>query len=146
MTFRWTLAAPMLLAACSTQPAVPDASEAYVRLAAIPGRPAAGYFLLHGGAKDAVLVGAEAPGAARAELHTSRRTGNGMASMDSIARVAVPARGRVAFAPGGQHVMLFGLPASVAPGSTLPLTLRFADGSATLVAARVIAAGDAAPE
>ena len=87
-----------------------------------------------------------APGAARAELHTSRMTGNGMATMDSLPSVRVPARGSVAFAPGAQHVMLFGLPASVAPGGTLPLTLRFADGSAVRADARVIAAGDAAPE
>lgn len=147
---RWTFAASLLggaaLAACSAQPSAPVAGDAYVRLAAMPGRPAAGYFLLHGGEKDATLVQVEAPGATRAELHTSRMTGNGMATMDSLASVRVPARGRVAFAPGAQHVMLFGLPASVAPGGTLPLTLRFADGSAVRADARVIAAGDAAPE
>ena len=147
---RWTFAATGLLAAslaaCSAQPSAPAVGDAYVRLAAVPGRPAAGYFLLHGGAADATLVQVEAPGAARAELHTSRMTGNGMATMDSLPSVRVPARGSVAFAPGAQHVMLFGLPASVAAGGTLPLTLRFADGSAVRADARVIAAGDAAPE
>ena len=138
--------AAMSLAACSAQPSAPAAGDAYVRLAAVPGRPAAGYFLLHGGAADATLVQVEAPGAARVELHTSRMTGNGMATMDSLPSVRVPARGSVAFAPGAQHVMLFGLPASVVPGGTLPLTLRFADGGSAAVPAKVIAAGDAAPD
>jgi copper(I)-binding protein len=42
--------------------------------------------------------------------------------------------------------MLFDVPASVTPGATVPLTLRFADGGSAAVPAKVIAAGDAAPD
>ncbi|MDR6787018.1 copper(I)-binding protein [Sphingomonas sp. BE138] len=146
MDRRWTIAPLLLVAACSAQPPTPVAGEAYVRLAAVPGRPAGGYFVIRGGAKDATLIGVEAAGVARAELHGSRMTSNGMVTMESLRTVPVPARATVSFAPGGRHVMLFGMPATATPGATLPLTLRFADGQTTRADARVIAAGDVAPE
>ncbi|WP_022686794.1 copper chaperone PCu(A)C [Sphingomonas phyllosphaerae] len=146
MDRRWTIAPLMLFAACSAQPQTPVVKDAYIRLAAVPGRPAAGYFMMRGGAKDATLVKVEAAGVPRAELHGSRMTGNGMATMDSLPNVPVPTGADVAFAPGGRHVMLFDVPASVRAGATLPLTMRFADGSSTAVPAKVIAAGDAAPD
>lgn len=143
---RWTIAPLLLVAACSVSSPTPSAGDAYVRLAAVPGRPAAGYFVVHGGAADTKLVQIEAPGVARVELHGSRMTGNGMVAMDALPEVPVPARGTVAFAPGARHAMLFGVPATIAPGATMPLTLRFADGAAVRVAAKVIAAGDVAPD
>lgn len=144
---RLTMAALILAAAgCSAQAAAPVADDAYVRLAAVPGRPAAGYFALRGGAKDTTLVRVEAPGMSRAEMHGSRMTASGMVTMESLATVPVPAKTDVAFAPGGRHVMLFDLPQTVRPGSLVPLTLRFADGAAAKVEAKVIAAGDVAPE
>lgn len=144
---RSILAALILVAAgCSAQAAAPTANNAYVRLAAVPGRPAAGYFALRGGAKDMTLVRVAAPGASRAEMHGSRMTASGMVTMESLATVPVPAKTDVAFAPGGRHVMLFDLPQTVRPGSLVPLTLHFADGVAAKVDAKVIAAGDVAPE
>jgi periplasmic copper chaperone A len=41
--------------------------------------------------------------------------------------------------------MMFGVPASVKPGATLPLTFRFADGHAVEAPAQVVGAGEAAP-
>lgn len=146
MKRRWIIAPLLAVAACSSPDAAPVADHAYVRLAAVPGRPAAGYFLLHGGARDMVLSQVAVRGVERAELHSSRMTGNGMATMDSLATVPVPARTTVTFAPGARHVMLFGVPASATPGTTLPMTLRFADGSAAKADAKVIAAGDVAPD
>ncbi|WP_341208238.1 copper chaperone PCu(A)C [uncultured Sphingomonas sp.] len=141
------MAALILAAAgCSAQAAAPVAYDAYVRLAAVPGRPAAGYFALRGGAKDTTLVRVEAPGVSRSEMHGSRMTASGMVTMESLATVPVPAKTDVAFAPGGRHVMLFDLPQNIRAGSVVPLTLRFADGAAAQVEATVIAAGDVAPE
>ncbi|WP_236552979.1 copper chaperone PCu(A)C [Sphingomonas sp. 8AM] len=141
------MAALILAAAgCSAQAAAPVADDAYVRLAAVPGRPAAGYFALRGGAKDTTLVRVEAPGVSRAEMHGSRMTTSGMVTMESLATVPVPAKTDVSFAPGGRHVMLFDLPQSAQAGSRVPLTLRFADGAVAKVEAKVIAAGDVAPE
>lgn len=139
------MAVPILLAACAAPTQTPVAGEAYVRLAAVPGRPAAAYFTVRGGATDVTLTGVAASGVARAELHGSRMTANGMATMDSLGGVPIPAKRTVTFAPGGRHVMLFGVPATVVAGATLPLTLRLSDGKAVHVDARVIAAGDPAP-
>jgi copper(I)-binding protein len=143
---RWTIAAALLcVGACSRSPA-PAASDAWVRLAAVPGRPAAAYFTLHGGTADAVLAQISAPGIKRIELHESRMTAAGTMAMDALASVPVPAGSTVPFAPAGRHAMLFDVPAGVVAGSMLPLTLRFADGAAVEVPAQVIAAGDAAPK
>ena len=139
------VAAALLLAGCSGG-AEPSVSDAWVRLAAVPGRPAAGYFTLHGGAKAATLAQVAAAGVARVELHESRATANGMMAMDAVASVPVPAGGTVAFKPGGYHAMLFGVPGSVKPGATLTMTFRFGDGRAVEVPAKVVSAGEAGLE
>ncbi|WP_294197190.1 copper chaperone PCu(A)C [uncultured Sphingomonas sp.] len=146
MQVRWTIAPLLLVAACSSPTSTPVVDKAYVRLAAVPGRPAAAYFVLHGGPRDMTLTQVAVPGVSRAELHNSRTTGNGMVTMDSLATVPVKAHGQAVFAPGARHVMLFDVPDSVRAGSTLPMTLRFADGEAVTANASVIAAGDVAPE
>jgi copper(I)-binding protein len=143
-----TLAGAMLavlLAGCGGSEA-PVASDAWVRLAAVPGRPAAGYFTLHGGAKPMTLAALEVAGVPRVEMHESRMTGNGMMAMDAVASVPVPAGGTVAFAPGGYHAMLFGVPASFEPGATVTMRFRFQDGSAVEAPAKVVGAGEAGPE
>ena len=145
----WMIAGALLatgLAAGCTRQETPVAGDAWVRLAAVPGRPAAAYFTLHGGAAAATLAQVSAPGVTRIELHESRMTGNGMMAMDAVKAVPVPKAGTVKLAPGGFHAMLFGLPAGVTPNGKLPLTFRFDDGSAVEVPATVIGAGEAAPE
>ena len=142
---RAMIAAAALLAGCSGAAETPAASEAWVRLAAVPGRPAAAYFVLHGGAEDATLAAVEAAGIPRVELHESRMAAGNMMTMDAIREVPLPAGATVAFAPGGRHAMLFGVPGSVKPGATMPLTFRFADGAAVSADARVYGAGDAGP-
>ena len=135
----------LALAAC-VRPAEPTVNDAWVRLAAVPGRPAAAYFTLHGGREPARLVAVSAEGIARAEMHESRMTGNGMMAMDAIAGVDLPADGTVSFAPGGRHVMLFGVPSATQPGGTLKLTFRFADGRGAAAEAKVYGAGEAGPK
>lgn len=116
-----------------------------MRLPAVAGRPGAAYFTLHSGAIAATLTGVSASGAERAELHQSMTSMGAMASMEPVATVPVPAGGGVTFAPGGLHVMLFGLDPALRPGGQITLTLRFADNSTTQAAARLVAAGDPAP-
>lgn len=140
-------AAPLalvLLAAC--QPAAEaGAEDAWARLPAASGRPGAAYFTLTGGAKGAELVAVESPAANRAELHEMRNDG-GVMRMGAVAKIAVPAGGEVTLAPGGYHVMLFGLQPGATPGGTIPLTLRFADGRDLPIEAKLVGAGDPAPE
>lgn len=115
------------------------ASDAWVRLNPAPGRPSAGYVTLKGGAKADTLVGASAPGA-RIELHSMSMDG-GVMKMAKLDKVAIPAGGSASFAPGGNHLMIYGL--TGAP-KTLPITLIFSSGAKLTVEAPVKAAANAA--
>lgn len=139
------ICALLSVTACGEKPAdVLRADEPWVRLAAVAGRPAAAYFVLRGGAAADRLTGIDSPAAARAELHEGGMMNN-MATMKPMTGVDVAAGGRATFAPGGDHVMLFGVDPSIKPGGTLPLRLHFRSGAMVDAAARVIAAGDPAP-
>lgn len=113
-------------------------------------RPAAagtngvGYMTLinHGRAADA-LTAVESPAARKVEMHRSSMAG-GIMRMDRQDRVAVPAQGQTAFAPGGYHLMFIGLTKPLAPGDQLPATLSFASG-AKLKVAFVVGTGAGAP-
>ena len=113
------------------------ASDATVRLNPAPGRPAAGYVTIKGGAKADTLLGATAPGA-RIELHSMTMDG-GVMKMAKLDKVAVPAGGTVSFAPGGNHLMIYGLTGTP---KTLPITLDFASGAKVTVNAAVRTVGD----
>lgn len=146
---RWMLLPVLALGALSScQKAEPDAlqvRDAWVRLAAVPDRPAAAYFKLVGGEAPDRLTGLDSPKVARVELHAGGMEG-GMMTMKPMSGVDVPARGQIAFAPGGDHAMLFGVDPSIRPGSALPLIFRFTSGKALTANAKIYAAGDTAPE
>lgn len=134
----------LALAGCN-QPREIAVTDGWVRLAAAPGRPAAAYFTLTGGAADATLISVTSSVAIRAELHESMRSGPGM-TMKPIAQLSLPAGGKLGFAPGGRHVMLFDVNPAVKPGGTVPLEFTFADGLRLAYVARAVAAGDPPPE
>lgn len=127
------------------QPSQLAVSDGWVRLAAAPGRPAAAYFTLTGGATDATLVGVTSPAAGRSELHETTAGSGGVTTMAPVGQVALPAGGKVTFAPGGKHVMLFDVRPGVKPGGTIPLAFTFADGRKLTYDAKAIAAGDPPP-
>ena len=138
-------AAALLLAGC-LQPAEIGVDQAWVRLAAVKGNPAAAYFTVHGGATDATIIDVTCDLALRSEMHDSMGAG-GMASMKPLGSVRVPANTAVQFRPGGKHVMLFGMNPAVVPGGrTVLLTLTFGDGHRLYRKANVLGAGDPAPE
>ncbi len=120
-------------------------TDAVVRLAVVPGRPAAGYVALTAGPGAVDLTAVISP-PARVELHASTMAG-GVMRMGGMAALHVPAGTTLRLAPGGLHLMIFDLPATVRAGGTLPLTFVFADGVRTTVAASVVAsvAGAAPP-
>jgi copper(I)-binding protein len=113
------------------------ASDAWIRLNPAPGRPSAGYVTLKGGAKADTLLGATAPGA-RIELHSMSMDG-GVMRMAKLDKVAIPAGGTASFAPGGNHLMIFGLSGTA---KTLPITFEFAGGAKVTITAAVKTAGD----
>lgn len=139
------LIAAAVLSACQQQAAEPRVDEAWVRLPAVSGNPGAAYFTVHGGTQARTLVAVRAPFAVRAEMHESMNHG-GMMSMAPIENVAVPANATLAFAPGGKHVMLYDIAPNVRAGATVPLRLEFSEGAPIEIQARVVAAGDAAPQ
>ncbi len=102
-------------------------SDGYVRMI-IPARPAAGYFTLTDDSDTvATLTGASSPGCGSVMLHQSKSE-NGTETMVAVKSVAVPAHGSVSFAPGGYHLMCMQPSATLKPGTTVPVTLTFADG------------------
>ena len=143
----WVLAAAVLPAACGPTEgnAHVEVEDAWVRLPAVPGRPAAAYFHIRTDVGPATLVRVEAPQAARAEMHESMARG-GMTTMAPLARVLIAADSAEAFAPGGRHVMLYGLTPAVKRGGTTPLRLFFADDpTPATVNAEVVGPADPAP-
>jgi periplasmic copper chaperone A len=131
--------------ACHRVPQAPRADKAWVRLPAVPGNPAAAYFTLHGAAAPDTLLKVSSAAALRAEMHESM-TRHGMMRMAPIGDVPLPAGGEIAFVPGGRHVMLFSVGPAAKAGGTIPLTIALASGTALTVQAKVIGAGDPAPE
>ena len=142
-----TLALLASLAACKQQENAQapsrtlSVSDAVVRLAPIESRPAAAYFVIHGGKTRDRLTAVSSSKAARIELHESAMQG-AMMSMKAIARAEIPAGGQVAFKPGGNHAMVFGLDPAVKPGTSIPLHFTFQSGATIDADAKALAAGD----
>ena len=124
--------------------ASPHVMDVVVRLPAVSGRPAAGFFLAHGTANADALVGVASPKAQRIELHSVKEE-NGVMRMRAEPSFALPAKGELKFAPGGSHLMIFGLAHDVKPGDRLPMVFSFKSGARVAVNADVVATG-AAPK
>ncbi|WP_157215738.1 copper chaperone PCu(A)C [Flavisphingomonas formosensis] len=141
------LVLPFALAACHKEAKVRQISveKAWVRLSAVPGRPAAAYFTIKGGSIPDTLVQVSANPVATIELHEGGKM-DGMMTMKPIASVPIPADTTVRFEPGGNHAMLFGVDPKVQPGVKLALSFKFATLRTFVVAAPVVGAADPAPE
>jgi periplasmic copper chaperone A len=138
------LAACVALASCSGKAEL-SGSQAWVRLPAVVGRPGAAFFTIKGGRADDRLIEAASAVAVRTELHATEASANGMMTMRRLPAVDVPAGATVTFAPGGRHVMLFGLDPSIKPGTAVPLRLGFASGRTVELEAKTVPPGEAAP-
>lgn len=136
----WTVLALATLPSCDTARTTVEAGDAWARLGAVPGRPAAAYFTVHGGPERKTLINVTTDVAIRSEMHESMANG-----MRPIASVPIPAHSDVVFAPGGRHVMLFDVNPGVKPGRYITLTLSFSDGRRIVTGAKVIAAGAPRP-
>jgi copper(I)-binding protein len=145
MTLRLPLLALLLLAACGSRPSDPKVTQAWVRLPAVAGQPAAAYFTISGGRSDEKLVQVASALGDRIELHANMAGAHGMTRMTPLDAVEVPAGGTVALAPGGRHAMIFGLDRAIAPGTAVPLRFGFASGRTAEAEAKTVAVGEAAP-
>ncbi|WP_244813589.1 copper chaperone PCu(A)C [Caballeronia sp. Lep1P3] len=109
-----------------------EARDCWVR-AMPPNLPSSGYFVVaNDGDKPATLTAADTPAFGMTMMHKSENKG-GTATMSPVASVDVPAHGTLQFAPKGYHLMMEepGKPLKI--GSTIPLTLSFADKSSVKV-------------
>lgn len=73
------------------------------------------------------LVSVASPLASMAGVHRSQTAG-GVSRMRPAGPVVVPPGKMLTMGPNGLHVMLMGLKGPLKPGTTLPLTVRFAHG------------------
>ena len=142
---RLALAGLLLLAACKDEDSAPRVTQAWVRLPAVPGQPAAAYFTLHGGSRADRLVRIETALAQRTEMHASMTGAHNMAMMAPLAQIDVPAGTDVIFAPGGNHAMVYGLDKVVTPGTAVPLRFGFASGKTAEAEAKTVEASGATP-
>jgi hypothetical protein len=139
------LAPLLLLAGCHMRSSEPKVTEAWVRLPAVSGQPAAAYFTIQGGRSAKTLVRMESALAAKTEMHQNMRGMEGMTSMAPLDHVDVPAGETVQFRPGADHAMLIGLDPAVKPGTAVPIRFGFSDGTTTEAEAKTVAAGEDAP-
>lgn len=111
-------------------------TEAFVR-ATPPDAPATAAFMtLTATGSPAALVAARTPAATKVELHTHTEV-DGMMQMRPIERIDLPANEAVHLRPGGLHIMLLGPTQPLEEGSSVDLTLVFADGREQVVNAPV---------
>jgi copper(I)-binding protein len=118
-------------------------TDARLVLPAVKGNPGAVYFTVHNDSAGAETIGgAEVKGAKSAMSHQSTMA-NGMSEMRAMGQIAVPAKGMLAFEPGGLHVMAMDLDETLAKGGTTDVTLAFENGDKAVFPAEILAAGDA---
>ena len=102
---------------------------------ALPGKlPAGGYFTAQNtSTHDIAITGARSDGCGMLMIHQSRTAG-GMSGMDMVDKVEVPAGGKIAFAPGGYHLMCTDPTPRMKIGARVPVLLDLSDGTAVAVA------------
>ncbi|MFZ2996681.1 copper chaperone PCu(A)C [Sphingobium sp.] len=129
----FALTAPLMLglSACG-DPAPTYIDQAWVRLSPNKDTPSAGYFIAHGGDSGAQLRGVLTDYALKVEMHESMSSG-GMTSMKPVESVDIPAKSQVAFAPGGKHLMLWGVNDTAISRGKMQLTFLMSNGDRLLV-------------
>ncbi|MFM8355492.1 MAG: copper chaperone PCu(A)C [Gammaproteobacteria bacterium] len=114
------------------------ASEARIRAPVGDQRVTAAYLTLHNPTDQAFdLVRVDSDMAEAIELHTIVQDGD-MTRMRRLTQLQVPAGGTLTLAPGGTHLMIFGL---TQPLRDFHATLTAADGRTLLVSFDIIPPG-----
>lgn len=92
------------------------------------------------------LLGGTSPAAAKVEVHSMSMAGGVMRMRPVTGGLPIPAGGSIALKPGGYHIMLIGLKAPLAPGASVPVTLRFENAGSIAVRLHVQPVGATGPE
>jgi copper(I)-binding protein len=118
-------------------------SDGRLVLPAVKGNPGAAYFTLaNNGNKPVKVSVVDVAGAGMAMLHETMAM-DGHSSMGEIKEPEIKPGEAVKFAPGAKHVMVSDLPSGLAPGSTVEMTITFADGDKISTPLSVRGPGDA---
>lgn len=121
------LFASTLLAATSLAYGEVTVKDAWVR-GTVPAQKSTGAFMTLKSSADAKLVGAATTASKIVEIHSSSMHG-GVAHMQAVEAIDLPAGKDVKLQPGGFHVMLLGLTSPLKAGDTVPITLTIQDKS-----------------
>jgi copper(I)-binding protein len=123
----------LLLAACGGQTVSLTVDDATYRAPLVNGGVGVAYFSITSNVADQI-VGVSSPDAASVEMHTSGES-NGMASMQKVEAVELPAGERVTFGPGGLHLMVFG-PHTQPANATFPIQITLESGRVETISFR----------
>ena len=93
----------------------------------VESQKATGAFMQLTASQPTTLVGVASPVAGVAEVHEMKMDGDVMRMRALPQGLPLPAGQPVALTPGGYHVMLMDLKATLPKDSTIPLTLTFKD-------------------
>ena len=132
-------AVAMLAASLPAFAANVSVSDAWAR-ATMPGQQVSGAYMKIESDADARLIGASSPAVPRVEVHEMKMDGDVMRMRALPNGLALPAGKTVALTPGGYHVMLMDLKATLPKDSTIPLTLTFKNAKAIQDTARRVPA------
>lgn len=133
------LSAAVALAGCGQEKEL-YVDGGWVSLPARTGAPGAAYFTIHGGPSDDALLRVSSEITLKTEIHESGKGADGTMTMTPLESVPIPAGGKVEFAPGGKHVMLFNM-RTLKPGQTMRLDFTFASGEQIYIDAPAYPAG-----
>ncbi|HRE43715.1 MAG TPA: copper chaperone PCu(A)C [Terricaulis sp.] len=138
---RFAAAASLLLAAIAPFPSAQAQTHGAIAIhdpwvgTTSPGAEvAAGYVTLHNnGAAPDRLLSATSSRAARVELHEMRMD-DGVMRMRQVHAIALAPDAHVTLAPGGLHIMFFGVETPIVAGERISVTLMFEQAGAVEVA------------
>lgn len=114
----------------------------WIREAPPTARVLAAYMSIENPGDSAITIsGISSPDFASAEIHRTV-IDDGVARMQRVRQLAVPANGTVTLEPGGLHLMLFGPVRMLGAGDTVTLTVQLDSGSCMTVSTPVIRQDD----
>ena len=89
-------------------------------------KSAAAYMAISNEGATAIrLIGIESAAAKKITLHNTEHGSDGVARMQPVAGIEIPAGETVVLEPGGLHVMLMGLTGPLKEGDMVPATFHF---------------------
>lgn len=115
----------LMLSACGRTTVGLTVEDAIYRAPLTDGGVGVAYFSITSSTADRI-TGVSSPQADRIEMHNTVTT-DGLASMERLDSVELPAGQTVTFAARGLHLMVFS-PQAVAPGATFPIQIKLESG------------------